>query len=70
MHDNVCLDAGLRLDLVVEKREVVELKAAEALMPVHKAQLLTCLKLPGHRLGLMVTFSSALMEQEMQRIAI
>ena len=63
VYDNLRLDAGLRLDLVVEKRVVVELKAVEALLPVHKAQLLTCLKLSGHRLGLLVNFNSALLKQ-------
>ena len=64
------LDAGLRLDLVVEKRVVVELKAVEVLLPVHKAQLLTYLKLSGHRLGLLVNFNSALIKQGIQRIAL
>jgi GxxExxY protein len=64
------LDAGLRLDLVVEKRVVVELKAVEVLLPVHKAQLLTYLKLSGHRLGLLVNFNSALLKQGTQRIRI
>ena len=63
VYDNLRLDAGLRLDLVVEKRVVVELKAVEALLPVHKAQLLTYLKLSGHRLGLLVNFNSALIKQ-------
>ena len=70
LYDNLRLDAGLRLDLVVEKRVVVELKAVEILLPVHKAQLLTYLKLSGHRLGLLVNFNSALLKQGMQRIAL
>ena len=61
VYDNFRLDAGP--DLVVEKRVVVELKAVEALLPVHKAQLLACLKLSGHRLGLLVNFNSALIKQ-------
>ena len=63
VYDNLRLDAGPDLDLVVEKRVVVELKAVEALLPVHKAQLLTYLKLSGHRLGLLVNFSGALLNQ-------
>ena len=63
VYDNLRLDAGPDLDLVVEKRVVVELKAVEALLPVHKAQLLTSLKLSGHRLGLLVNFSGALLNQ-------
>ena len=70
VYDNLRLDAGLRLDLVVEKRVVVELKAVEVLLPVHKAQLLTYLKLSGHRLGLLVNFNSALIKHGIQRIAL
>jgi GxxExxY protein len=70
VYDSLRLDAGLRLGLVVEKRVVVELKAVEVLLPVHRAQLLTYLKLSGHRLGLLVNFNSALIKQGMQRIAL
>jgi len=70
VYDNLRLDAGPDLDLVVEKRAVVELKAVEVLLPVHKAQLLTRLKLSGHRLGLLGNFNSALIKQGTQRIGI
>jgi GxxExxY protein len=70
VYDNLHLDAGLRLDLVVENRVVVELKAVEMLLPVHKAQVLTYLKLSGHRLGLLVNFNSALIKDGIQRIAL
>jgi GxxExxY protein len=70
VYDNFRLDAGLRLDLVVEKQVIVELKAVEALLPIHKAQLLTYLKLSGYRLGLLVNFNSALMKHGIQRIAL
>ena len=70
VYDNLRLDAGLRLDLVVENRVVVELKAVEMLLPVHKAQVLTYLKLSGHRLGLLVNFNSVLIKDGIQRIAL
>jgi GxxExxY protein len=70
VYDNLRLDAGLRLDLVGEHRVVVELKAVEALLPVHKAQVLTYLKLSGHRLGLLVNLNSALIKHGIQRIAL
>jgi len=70
LHDNLPLDAGLRLDLVVEKRVIVEVKAVEALLPVHTAQLLTYLKLSGYRLGLLVNFNSAIIKQGIKRIAL
>ena len=60
----------LRLNLLVESRVVVELKAIEALLPVHKAQVLTCLKLSGHRLGLLINFNSTLIIQGIQRITL
>ncbi len=51
-YDDLRLDAGLRLDLLVDDCVVVELKAVENMLPVFDAQLLTYLKLSGHRLGL------------------
>jgi len=62
VYDNLRLDAGLWLDLVEENRVVVELEAVETLLPVHKAQVLSYLNLSGHRLGLLVDFSSALIK--------
>lgn len=53
-YDGLVIDSGLRLDLLVEDAVVVELKAAERLLPVHTAQILTYLKLTGHRLGLLI----------------
>jgi GxxExxY protein len=70
VYDNLRLDAGLRLDLVVEKRVIVELKAVEVLLPVHTAQLLTYLKLSGYRLGLLVNFNSAVIKHGIKRIAL
>jgi GxxExxY protein len=64
------LDSGLRLDLVVENRAVVELKAVDMLLPVHKAQVLTYLKLSGHRLGLLINFNSVLIRNGIHRIVL
>jgi GxxExxY protein len=51
------LDGGLRLDLVVEEAVIVEIKSVETVLPVHKAQILTYLKLSGQRLGLLLNFN-------------
>ncbi len=51
------LDCGYRLDFLVEGKVVVELKAVEAIQPVHEAQLLTYLKLTGCRVGLLINFN-------------
>ncbi len=57
IYDELHLDAGLRLDLLVEDRVIVELKAVERLLPVFEAQVLTYLKLTGKRLGLLINFN-------------
>ena len=51
------LENGFRMDLVVEKAVVVELKSVEMLLEVHHKQLLTYLKLSGHKLGLLINFN-------------
>ena len=55
-YKSVHLDCGYRLDLVVDEKVVVELKAMEGIQPVHEAQLLTYLRLSGIRVGLLLNF--------------
>ena len=62
VYDNVTLDAGLRLDLLVDDCLVVELKAVERMLPIHEAQLLTYLKLTNKRLGLLINFNVPLIK--------
>lgn len=68
-YDGITLDAGLRLDLLVENAVVVEIKAVERLMPVHKAQVLTYLKLSGYRLGLLINFNEVIITDGIKRVA-
>src|SRR5690242_3828228 len=56
-YKGVNLGDDLRMDIVVEDRLVVELKAVEKMEPIHEAQLLTYLKLSSHRLGLLLNFN-------------
>ena len=51
------LDIGYRVDLIVEDSIILELKAVDEINPVHKAQLLTYLKLSDHQLGLLINFN-------------
>ena len=64
------LPGALRIDLVVNDCLVVEVKATDSLMPVHKAQLLTYLKLSGYRLGLLINFNVPLIKNGITRIAV
>ncbi len=61
------IEAGLRLDLLVEGCVVVELKAVESLLPVHAAQLLTYLKLADMRLGLLINFNAVRIKEGIRR---
>lgn len=70
IYDNLHLDAGLRLDLVVQNCVLIELKAVEKLLPVHTAQVLTYRKLSGYRLGLLVNFNITLIKDGIRRIAL
>jgi GxxExxY protein len=62
------LDCGYRLDIVVEKAVIIELKSCEQIEPIHKAQLLTYLKLSGLNLGLILNFNVSLMRDGIVRI--
>jgi GxxExxY protein len=70
VYEGLRLDAGLRLDLVVEDCVVVELKAVEKVLPVHAAQILTYLKLSGKRLGFLINFNTNVIRDGIQRIAL
>lgn len=67
-YDGVKLDAALRVDLVVEKSVLVELKAVDGLLAVHTAQVLTYLKLTGCRLGLLINFNVPLIRDGIKRL--
>lgn len=61
------LDCGYRLDLVVEKLVVVEIKAVEELAPIHDAQLLTYLRLGGWHAGLLLNFNVPVLKDGIRR---
>jgi GxxExxY protein len=68
VYEGMRLDAGLRLDMVVEGKVILELKSVESLLPVHRAQMITYLKLSGHKLGFLVNFNVALIKDGIRRI--
>jgi GxxExxY protein len=69
VYDGTRLGSPLRMDLVVDHRVVVELKAIDTLAPIHTAQMLTYLKLSGLRLGLLINFNVALIRDGIKRVA-
>ena len=67
-YKDVQLDAAFRLDLLVEDKVIVELKAVEQVSPVHKTQLLTYLKLSGLELGLLINFNVKMLKDGISRV--
>jgi len=69
IYDSVKIDVGYRLDLQVEETVIVELKAVEHILPVHKAQLITYLKLSDKRIGLLINFNVVRLKDGIERFA-
>jgi GxxExxY protein len=67
-YKQVRLDCGYRLDLVVEDKVILELKSCERIEDIHKAQLLTYLKLSGLQLGLILNFNVPIMKEGIVRV--
>ncbi len=62
------LDCGYRLDVIVDGNVIVEIKAVEKLLPIHKAQLMSYLKLSGCKVGLLVNFNVEILKDGIQRV--
>ena len=61
------IDCGYRIDLLVENQVIVELKAVEAVLPIHEAQLLSYVRLSGCKVGLLINFKAKLLKEGIRR---
>lgn len=68
IYEEVKLDCGYRVDLIVEKKVIIEAKSVEALNDVHLAQILTYLKLADCKLGLLINFNVARLKEGIKRV--
>lgn len=68
IYEEVKLDIGFRLDMLVEKTVIVEIKSVESLAPVHFKQLLTYLRLTKLRVGLLINFNEELLKDGIKRV--
>ena len=68
IYEEVKLDVGYRIDLLIENKFIVEVKSVEALTDVHLAQLLTYLRLSDCRLGLLINFNVKLLKEGVRRV--
>jgi len=67
-YDDLTIDHGYRVDLLVNDRVVIELKAVETILPVHRGQLLSYLRLGGFKLGYLLNFNVAHMRDGITRL--
>jgi GxxExxY protein len=67
-YEDIKLDLGFRADVIVENLVIVELKAVEKIMPVHKKQLMTYLRLTRMKLGLLANFNVNLIKDGIERV--
>ena len=68
LYDGIRMDSGCRIDLLVESLLIVELKCVEAIEPIHKAQLLTYLRLGNKPLGLLLNFNVVHLRDGIKRV--
>lgn len=68
IYEEVKFEVGYRIDLLVEKQIVVEIKSVDALADIHLAQVLTYLKLSNNRLGLLINFNVVLLKDGIKRV--
>lgn len=69
VYNDARIDAGYRIDLLVEDSLIVELKAVDRLRPIHEAQLLSYLRLSDKRLGLLINFNVQHLKDGIKRLA-
>lgn len=70
LYDAILIDIGYRLDLLVNSEVIVEIKAVQALSPVHRAQILTYLKLARKHVGLLINFNVAHLKEGIERFVL
>lgn len=68
VYEGIRLDVGYRLDLIVQDMVIVEIKCVEAILPLHKAQLLSYLRLTGKSLGLIINFHIEHLKNGIRRV--
>ena len=66
-YKGIRLECGYRIDIVVARQVVVEVKSVEALAPIHDAQLLTYLRIGGYKLGLLMNFNVVVLKDGIHR---
>lgn len=69
-YKEIDIDCGFRVDMLIERELIVELKAVDTLLPIHESQLLTYLKLSGRKVGLLMNFNSGMLKKGIRRLVL
>ncbi len=69
-YKGIFVEAGYRIDKIVENKVILELKAVESVLPVHEAQLLTYMKLTGIRVGMLINFNVPVLKNGIKRMVL
>ena len=69
-YKDIRLDCGFRIDILVVKQLIVELKSVEAVKPIHEAQLLTYMKLADVKIGLLINFNNTRLKDGIKRFVL
>ena len=69
VYDGIHLDAGYRIDLLVDQKVILEVKSVERLIPIHEAQVISYLKLSNKKIGLLINFNVKLLRDGVRRLA-
>jgi GxxExxY protein len=70
IYNEIKLEAGYRIDMLIDKRIILEIKSVDSIAPVHKAQLLTYMKLSDVKLGLLINFNTTDLKEGIQRFVL
>ena len=69
-YKDILLDCGYRIDILIENQLIVELKSVEMIKGIHEAQLLTCMKLAGIKVGLLINFNNTRLKDGIKRFVL
>lgn len=69
-YEGICVDAGYRVDLIVNEEIIIEIKSVEILTRLHQSQLLTYLKLSGMKIGFLMNFNVSLFKDGLRRLVL
>lgn len=70
IYKTIRLECAYRIDIVVDNSLVVEVKAVERILPIHEAQMLTYLRLSGHKVGLLMNFNNVVLKDGLRRFVL